>query len=456
MSSFSVSFSSLMFGKLLRESKSNGSGPLDASHNHVRGGEVVDRHRKDCRTFSFDDMWMEIPSPDATLMSPRNSPASSVSTEVAMFANTSSSNDSFSVTSRDGYSPRVQRAKAPTAQSVAHLSSNSAVSSPRLLTPLSVANSCTSTPTPSRPSSPRAHTHIETNPELRKNSIASFSFDEDGDATSTCSYGSFSSCRSNTISSTLSRTSTSSSILSLARKASGNLKSIDEQEKRERKPSNEFSSDPKSEPRLNLDADWARLDMVGPHDAKITLRNSSRDREDKMLFDGLLQSIGLQTVSVEGDGNCLFRAISFIVYGTDAHHAMIRYYVCLYIRQRARKCFGSSQAPSPAVVEAYVSRLCLDREWGDEIAVRAAGYLYERPVKVFISDGQGGIAVHPQFPGNIVNNNQNSNSSPGCITNEILLANYSGVTHFDALVTSCPVLWRLSTPVGHYEEARLK
>jgi hypothetical protein len=121
---------------------------------------------------------------------------------------------------------------------------------------------------------------------------------------------------------------------------------------------------------------------------------------------------------------------------------MIRYYVCLYIRQRARKCFGSSQAPSPAVVEAYVSRLCLDREWGDEIAVRAAGYLYERPVKVFISDGQGGIAVHPQFPGNIVNNNQNSNSSPGCITNEILLANYSGVTHFDALVTSCPVLWR--------------
>jgi hypothetical protein len=455
MSSFS--FSSSVFKRLLKESQ------MESSSNDQDVGSTVAKG-KGATGSSSHDIWSE--APDGHISSPSLVSASS---DGIAFAHSGSGSSSTFATPRDGSitgiptaraSPRPP-AKAPTAQSVAHLSHHSSHSP---------ASSTLSSPANSRPSTPpkslsRAYTSpalLEKPPstEAGKNPFSTFSFDED-----VGSVGSHGSRRSSHSISNTSRSAPSTPPLSrtpsgtlfpnssrsasstppLSRTASGNLRNLD---------NNHAAVRGLTELGLSTDVaeDWAKvLRACGESDTETVLQNSARDREEKILFFGLLQSIGLKTVSVEGDGNCLFRAICYVIYGTDEHHAMIRYYICLYIRKRARKCFGTAHAPPPAVLDAYLNKMCMDREWGDEIAVRAAGYLYERPVKVFISDGEGGIAVHPQFPGNI---NSNSNEA-GYATNEILLANYSGVTHFDALVTSYPALWRLNTVMGVYEESRL-
>ena len=41
-------------------------------------------------------------------------------------------------------------------------------------------------------------------------------------------------------------------------------------------------------------------------------------------FEQKLQSWGMAITPCDGDGNCLFRAVSLQVYGTQDHHALIR------------------------------------------------------------------------------------------------------------------------------------
>ena len=49
-------------------------------------------------------------------------------------------------------------------------------------------------------------------------------------------------------------------------------------------------------------------------------------------FERNLEGEGLRIVEVGGDGNCLFRAISHQVYGTEDHHRLIRVRCIDYIQ----------------------------------------------------------------------------------------------------------------------------
>jgi hypothetical protein len=195
---------------------------------------------------------------------------------------------------------------------------------------------------------------------------------------------------------------------------------------------------------------WAEaLGTLDPGEVSNMISQVNKYQDDRKIFDELLLSQGLVTIPIDGDGNCLFRSVSFIIYGTDEHFALIRYFVCIYVRKFPSKCFQTS--PSASVVQAYVDKMSKDKEWGDEIALRAISCLYERPVKVFITDGEGGVTVHPEFPG--INA---SSAVSGAPKNEIILANFSGVSHFNAVEDSRTEYWRLqSSSVGRFEELRL-
>lgn len=53
------------------------------------------------------------------------------------------------------------------------------------------------------------------------------------------------------------------------------------------------------------------------------------EEEDKTLDEQLLK-LGLETRDVAADGNCLFRAVSDQLRGTDEFHKQYRQTTCLY------------------------------------------------------------------------------------------------------------------------------
>lgn len=49
------------------------------------------------------------------------------------------------------------------------------------------------------------------------------------------------------------------------------------------------------------------------------------------MLNEQLRALGLYAASTLGDGNCLFRALSDQLYGTDSYHAKLRQQVCDWI-----------------------------------------------------------------------------------------------------------------------------
>lgn len=46
--------------------------------------------------------------------------------------------------------------------------------------------------------------------------------------------------------------------------------------------------------------------------------------EQDQKFDDQLEEVGLRIVKEEKDGNCLFRAFSYQIYGDPKHHKLVR------------------------------------------------------------------------------------------------------------------------------------
>ena len=53
--------------------------------------------------------------------------------------------------------------------------------------------------------------------------------------------------------------------------------------------------------------------------------------ENTQLLTEQLRALGLYAASTLGDGNCLFRALSDQLYGTDSYHRKLRQEICDWI-----------------------------------------------------------------------------------------------------------------------------
>jgi hypothetical protein len=79
--------------------------------------------------------------------------------------------------------------------------------------------------------------------------------------------------------------------------------------------------------------------------------------------------LGMRMITIAGDGNCQFRAVSLQLYGSEAHHALVRHRALEYIRERRAEfaCFYAGVA----AFERYLTLMSRDRSWGDELTLRA-------------------------------------------------------------------------------------
>ena len=82
-----------------------------------------------------------------------------------------------------------------------------------------------------------------------------------------------------------------------------------------------------------------------------------------------LHSLGLESVEMEGDGNCQFRAFADQLFGSQQHHDLVRKQAIAHMRASAD--FFGIYFESEREFDAYMRDMARSRTWGDELTLRA-------------------------------------------------------------------------------------
>lgn len=114
---------------------------------------------------------------------------------------------------------------------------------------------------------------------------------------------------------------------------------------------------------------------------------------DRAFRAALLRVQGMRVVDCKADGNCMFRAVSHQMYGTEDRHVEIRREVCRYMLGQCERFKWLVDPPTVEEFRAYVRKR--ERpvfqgtgEWGDHAEIIALEEAYDRPIEIYApSDG---------------------------------------------------------------------
>jgi len=116
--------------------------------------------------------------------------------------------------------------------------------------------------------------------------------------------------------------------------------------------------------------------------------SSKHPQKEQSDFSEALKKRGLEEVEQEGDGNCLFRAVSLQVYGdSDAHMDVRRR--CMDFMANDQEHFSQFVTDEP--FQGYVLRKRQDGVHGNNPEIQVISELYNRPVEVFVAEN--GVAT---------------------------------------------------------------
>mmetsp|Transcript_17957 Transcript_17957/g.23791 ORF Transcript_17957/g.23791 Transcript_17957/m.23791 type:complete len:866 (+) Transcript_17957:404-3001(+) len=102
-------------------------------------------------------------------------------------------------------------------------------------------------------------------------------------------------------------------------------------------------------------------------------------------FEDELSKCGLKVVEQDGDGNCLFRAVSLQVYGDSNMHGEIRKR-CLDFMAKDEEHFSQFVTDGDQTFQDYILRKRMDGVHGNHTEIQAISELFNRPVEVFVPD----------------------------------------------------------------------
>ncbi|KZT58156.1 cysteine proteinase [Calocera cornea HHB12733] len=97
-------------------------------------------------------------------------------------------------------------------------------------------------------------------------------------------------------------------------------------------------------------------------------------------LDAQLRSMGLRVVPTEGDGNCLFRALSDQLYGTDRYHATLRKEVCDWLADYPDRYRGF--VDDDRSLEDHIAVMRQLGTYGGHLELSAFAHRFQRDVKV--------------------------------------------------------------------------
>jgi len=107
----------------------------------------------------------------------------------------------------------------------------------------------------------------------------------------------------------------------------------------------------------------------------------AEEEEEEEVFRAALKKRGLEMVEQEGDGNCLFRAVSLQVYGDSEVHMDVRRR-CLDFMAKDETHFSEFVVDEPFMQ--YILRKRQNGVHGNNPEIQAISELYNRPVEVFV------------------------------------------------------------------------
>eukprot|EP00933_Yihiella_yeosuensis_P044850 TRINITY_DN40124_c0_g1_i1.p1 TRINITY_DN40124_c0_g1~~TRINITY_DN40124_c0_g1_i1.p1 ORF type:complete len:297 (+),score=52.87 TRINITY_DN40124_c0_g1_i1:55-945(+) len=117
---------------------------------------------------------------------------------------------------------------------------------------------------------------------------------------------------------------------------------------------------------------------------KVEEANSPKSDMRDLSLDKRLDTFGLQSEVMEGDGNCQFRSIAFNLFGDQKHHAVARKAAVEHMKKHAD--FFGIFFETPQTFKAYLKDMATNRTWGDELTLRATVEAYRCVAHVITSE----------------------------------------------------------------------
>lgn len=98
-------------------------------------------------------------------------------------------------------------------------------------------------------------------------------------------------------------------------------------------------------------------------------------------IEQLLASQNRKLIQIKGDGNCLFRALSLVVYGSEMYHSKIRELLVNFVRSNADKF--RVYVTRGTTLEDHLLHMQYSRTWGTQVELYAAASLFGRELYVY-------------------------------------------------------------------------
>ena len=189
-----------------------------------------------------------------------------------------------------------------------------------------------------------------------------------------------------------------------------------------------------------------RLAKVGTHSGRFDPCATSCDEINARLFSKRklismnikqeknfrfeINKVNLVIKEIEGDGNCLFRAISDQVYGDERYHDILRDKCMDYISIE-RKFFSQFVEGGEASFDEYIAMKRTSGVWGDDIELQALSEIYNRPIEIFLNSNKPLKTFHENIDACSRNCNTDDNVKMFPIR-----VSYHGKAHYNSVLPS--------------------
>lgn len=118
----------------------------------------------------------------------------------------------------------------------------------------------------------------------------------------------------------------------------------------------------------------------------------------------LLNSQGLYSINVSGDGNCYFRAISVCLFGSESSHSMLRQNICSHMASNNQIVYDASTSSQSEDFMKYIQKILTDGTWVGEDVIKASADFLNRDINVYVSTSKEPWVYKPAA----ISNNQTS------------------------------------------------
>ncbi|MES1920522.1 regulation of protein K48-linked deubiquitination, partial [Bonamia ostreae] len=168
----------------------------------------------------------------------------------------------------------------------------------------------------------------------------------------------------------------------------------------ESEPDNKSKSESESEEDLKKQEQHLESEPVNKsgseseeEDKKDDKEEDNKEEDNKEEEIPTLEKVLKSVVTIPKDGNCLFRACSLLLFGTQERHPEIRKNAIIYMKDHEHyyKQFMSRN------FDEYIKSRSQIGEWGDNYIISAISYYYKKSIHVYLKKQNTKTIVNPEF-----------------------------------------------------------